>query len=171
VCPPEICVLELRCGVSHYTTFILSFLSRTNISSGSGQVVLFFLLVLLTYDIIFTVAYFALSQSGTPPTFHSQFLLHFNMNTRPHKQSMSELKLRRLTEHNQRLREDLARPRMRVSEASARYVLPCLLPTKPGTHGSHLRSLSYSLIRYCKTTKDHLVRSYFGSLHVGSLYL
>ena len=43
------------------------------------------------------------------------------MNTRPHKQSMSELKLRRLTEHNQRLREDLARPRVRVSEASARY--------------------------------------------------
>ena len=35
---------------------------------------------------------------------------------------MSELKLRRLTEHNQRLREDLARPRIRVSEASARYV-------------------------------------------------
>lgn len=33
---------------------------------------------------------------------------------------MSELKLRRLTEHNQRLREDLARPRIRVSEASAR---------------------------------------------------
>ncbi|KAG9318569.1 G-protein gamma subunit [Chiua virens] len=61
------------------------------------------------------------------------------MNARPHKQSMSELKLRRLTEHNQRLREDLARPRMRVSEASA------------------------SLIRYCKTTKDHLVRHVTGS--------
>ena len=38
------------------------------------------------------------------------------------RQSMSELKLRRLLEHNQRLREDLARPRLRVSEASARYV-------------------------------------------------
>ena len=38
------------------------------------------------------------------------------------RQSMSELKLRRLIEHNQRLREDLARPRVRVSEASARYV-------------------------------------------------
>ncbi|KAK7020422.1 G-protein gamma subunit [Favolaschia claudopus] len=61
------------------------------------------------------------------------------MNSRPHKQSMSELKLRRLTEHNQRLREDLARPRVRVSEASA------------------------SLIRYCKTTKDHLVPSVWGS--------
>jgi len=54
------------------------------------------------------------------------------MSSRP-KQSMSELKLRRLLEHNQRLREDLGRPRMRVSEASA------------------------SLIRYCKTTTDHLV--------------
>ncbi|PPQ99997.1 hypothetical protein CVT26_009279 [Gymnopilus dilepis] len=51
---------------------------------------------------------------------------------------MSELKLRRLTEHNQRLREDLARPRVRVSEASA------------------------SLIRYCKTTKDHLIPSVWG---------
>ena len=57
------------------------------------------------------------------------------MSSRP-KQSMSELKLRRLLEHNQRLRDDLARPRIRVSEASA------------------------SLIRYCKTTKDHLVSLY-----------
>ncbi|KAG1789435.1 G-protein gamma-like domain-containing protein [Suillus fuscotomentosus] len=65
------------------------------------------------------------------------------MNARPHKQSMSELKLRRLTEHNQRLREDLARPRMRVSEASA------------------------SLIRYCKTTKDHLVPSVWGPVGRG----
>ena len=36
---------------------------------------------------------------------------------------MSELKLRRLTEHNQRLRDDLARPRVKVSEASARLVI------------------------------------------------
>lgn len=36
---------------------------------------------------------------------------------------MSELKLRRLLEHNQRLREDLARPRIKVSEASARCVI------------------------------------------------
>ncbi|KAF8077671.1 G-protein gamma subunit [Lyophyllum atratum] len=54
------------------------------------------------------------------------------------RQTMSDLKLRRLVEHNQRLREDLARPRVRVSEASA------------------------SLIRYCKTTKDHLVPSVWG---------
>ncbi|KAF8236261.1 G-protein gamma subunit, partial [Tricholoma matsutake] len=54
------------------------------------------------------------------------------------RQTMSDLKLRRLVEHNQRLREDLSRPRMKVSEASA------------------------SLIRYCKTTKDHLVPSVWG---------
>jgi guanine nucleotide-binding protein subunit gamma, fungi len=35
---------------------------------------------------------------------------------------MSELKLRRITEHNQRLKEDLNRPRIRVSEAGKRYV-------------------------------------------------
>ncbi|KAI0341632.1 guanine nucleotide-binding protein subunit gamma [Trametopsis cervina] len=57
---------------------------------------------------------------------------------RPHKQSMSELKLRRLIEHNQRLREDLARPRIKTSEASA------------------------SLINYCKSTKDHLIPSVWG---------
>ncbi|OBZ69327.1 Guanine nucleotide-binding protein subunit gamma [Grifola frondosa] len=62
------------------------------------------------------------------------------MSSRPPKQSMSELKLRRLSEHNQRLREDLARPRIRVSEASS------------------------SLIRYCKTTKDYLVPSVWGTV-------
>ncbi|PWN24269.1 guanine nucleotide-binding protein subunit gamma [Microstroma glucosiphilum] len=62
------------------------------------------------------------------------------MNTRPHKQSMSELKLRRLTEHNQRLREDMERPRVKVSEASA------------------------SLIAYCKSTRDVLVPSVWGPL-------
>ena len=38
---------------------------------------------------------------------------------------MSELRYRRLLEHNQRLREDLARPRIRVSEASAGCVSAC----------------------------------------------
>lgn len=78
----------------------------------------------------------------------SLLLRTHTMNARPHKQSMSELKLRRLTEHNQRLREDLARPRMRVSEASSRCVAP--RPLRPRSHPP-------SLIRYCKTTKDHLV--------------
>lgn len=44
---------------------------------------------------------------------------------------MSELKLRRLTEHNQRLRDDLARPRIRVSEASARCVASGAFQTLP----------------------------------------
>ncbi|EPQ30615.1 uncharacterized protein PFL1_02139 [Pseudozyma flocculosa PF-1] len=62
------------------------------------------------------------------------------MNVKPHKQSMSELKLRRLTEHNQRLKEDLDRPRIRVSEASQ------------------------SLINYCKSTRDYLVPSVWGQV-------
>ncbi|EIN07203.1 G-protein gamma subunit [Punctularia strigosozonata HHB-11173 SS5] len=65
------------------------------------------------------------------------------MDARPHKQSMSELKLRRLTEHNQRLKEDLHRPRIRVSEASR------------------------SLIDYCKNTKDPLIPSIWGPLNKG----
>jgi uncharacterized glyoxalase superfamily metalloenzyme YdcJ len=40
------------------------------------------------------------------------------------KQSMAELKLRRLTELNQRLREDLERRRIPVSEAALEYVAP-----------------------------------------------
>ena len=44
-----------------------------------------------------------------------------------YQQSMSELKLRRLTEHNQRLREDLSRPVIRVSEASARCVFDSIV--------------------------------------------
>lgn len=62
------------------------------------------------------------------------------MNNRPQKQSMAELKLRRVTEHIQRLRDDLARPRVRVSEAAQ------------------------SLIRYTRTTKDPLVCFFFLSL-------
>ena len=46
------------------------------------------------------------------------------------KQSMAELKLRRLTELNQRLREDLERRRIPVSEAALEYVLVCACPAK-----------------------------------------
>lgn len=49
------------------------------------------------------------------------------MSSKNHKQSVSELKLRRLTEHNSRLKEDLQRPRVRVSEASDRLVPLCPL--------------------------------------------
>jgi guanine nucleotide-binding protein subunit gamma len=44
------------------------------------------------------------------------------------KQSMAELKLRRLTELNQRLREDLDRRRIPVSEAALEYVPTIHLP-------------------------------------------
>ncbi|KAL9595018.1 MAG: hypothetical protein Q9179_005153, partial [Wetmoreana sp. 5 TL-2023] len=54
------------------------------------------------------------------------------------KQSMADLKLRRLNELNSRLREDLERPRIRVSEASM------------------------SLIQYCQNTKDFMVPSIWG---------
>jgi hypothetical protein len=74
------------------------------------------------------------------------------------RQSMSELKLRRLIEHNQRLREDLARPRVRVSEASARCVLTRVILSPAAADTAPQRP---SLIRYCKTTKDHLVRACF----------
>ena len=53
---------------------------------------------------------------------------------------MSEIKLRRLTELNTRLREDLDRPRINVSEACAQ------------------------LIAYTKTTKDYMVPSVWGNI-------
>ncbi|KAL8822090.1 MAG: hypothetical protein Q9191_007167 [Dirinaria sp. TL-2023a] len=56
------------------------------------------------------------------------------------KQSMADLKLRRLNELNTRLKEDLERPRIRVSEASM------------------------SLIQYCTNTKDFMVPSMWGSV-------
>ena len=48
------------------------------------------------------------------------------------KQSMADLKLRRLTELNNRLREDLERERIPVSQAARRYAsLTYLLPDRP----------------------------------------
>lgn len=44
------------------------------------------------------------------------------------KQSMADLKLRRLHELNLRLTEDLNRPRIRVSEAASSYVFPASYP-------------------------------------------
>lgn len=55
------------------------------------------------------------------------------------KQSMADLKLRRLTELNNRLREDLERERIPVSTASKRFVpLPCrdMRPIQPLTRNS-----------------------------------
>ena len=56
------------------------------------------------------------------------------------KASMSEIKLRRLTELNTRLREDLDRPRVPVSEACN------------------------SLLAYVQKTQDHMVPSVWGQV-------
>lgn len=56
---------------------------------------------------------------------------------------MSEIKLRRLTELNTRLREDLDRPRIPVSEACE------------------------ALIAYTKVTKDYMVPSVWGVVGKG----
>lgn len=56
------------------------------------------------------------------------------------KQSMADLKYRRLAELNSRLKEDLDRPRVRVSEAAL------------------------SLINYCNNTRDFMVPSVWGQV-------
>ncbi|CAG8512369.1 31147_t:CDS:2, partial [Racocetra persica] len=45
------------------------------------------------------------------------------------QQSLADVKLRRLVDFNQRLREDLDRPRVRVSEASNRNTRDFLVPS------------------------------------------
>lgn len=59
---------------------------------------------------------------------------------RSKKQSMADLKLRRLQELNTRLKEDLERPRVKVAEASN------------------------SLITYCNQTRDYMVPSVWGQV-------
>ncbi|KAL1890709.1 Guanine nucleotide-binding protein subunit gamma [Ceratocystis pirilliformis] len=56
------------------------------------------------------------------------------------KQSMADLKLRRLMELNNRLREDLDRERIAVSMASK------------------------SIVSYCNTTRDYMVPSVWGTV-------
>ncbi|KAK7750945.1 Guanine nucleotide-binding protein subunit gamma [Diatrype stigma] len=59
------------------------------------------------------------------------------------KQSMADLKLRRLTELNSRLREDLERERIPVSQASK------------------------SIIAYCNSTRDYMVPCVWGAVPRG----
>ncbi|KAI1910583.1 Guanine nucleotide-binding protein subunit gamma [Ophidiomyces ophidiicola] len=59
---------------------------------------------------------------------------------RNNRQNMAELKLRRLNELNARLKEDLERPRVKVTEASM------------------------SLINYCNNTRDFMVPSVWGQV-------
>ncbi|KAL8419949.1 hypothetical protein RB594_002921 [Gaeumannomyces avenae] len=62
---------------------------------------------------------------------------------RRNKQSMADLKLRRLTELNSRLKEDLERERIPVSQASK------------------------SIIAYCNSTRDYMVPSVWGVVPKG----
>ena len=66
----------------------------------------------------------------------SPYEIRSNDNGKSKKQSMAELKLRRLTELNQRLQEDLNRRRIPVSEAALECVSCC------GQH--HLLTLCYT---------------------------
>lgn len=76
---------------------------------------------------------------------------------RSKKQSMADLKLRRLQELNARLKEDLERPRVKVQEASMRYAAVCIsLPLSILT--------TSSLITYCSQTRDYMVPSVWGQV-------
>lgn len=72
------------------------------------------------------------------------------------KQSVADLKYRRLTELNARLKEDLDRPRVKVSEAalSSVPVIPCV--------NSKLTKIS--LINYCNNTRDFMIPSVWGQV-------
>ena len=82
------------------------------------------------------------------------------------KQSMADLKLRRLNELNMRLKEDLERPRIRVSEASMRYSVSnvAILGLSYITTRSHCLWIISSLIAYCNQTRDYMVPSLWGQV-------
>lgn len=70
----------------------------------------------------------------------SPFAVRDGGDAKSKKQSMADLKLRRLQELNSRLKEDLERPRVKVGEASM------------------------SLINYCNSTRDYMVPSVWGQV-------
>ena len=71
----------------------------------------------------------------------SPYEIRSNDNGKSKKQSMAELKLRRLTELNQRLQEDLNRRRIPVSEAALERVSRCCR--------HHLLTLCYTCGTLC----------------------
>lgn len=89
------------------------------------------------------------------------------------KQSMADLKLRRLTELNNRLREDLDRERIPVSTASKRYSAQikidsmryCMLVD--ANIRVLLTYLFRSIIAYCNGTRDYMVPSTWGAVPKG----
>jgi guanine nucleotide-binding protein subunit gamma, fungi len=90
------------------------------------------------------------------------------------KQSMADLKLRRLTELNNRLREDLDRERIPVSTASKRYSAKmkmdckryCMRADVVVTEMLTCQSL-FSIIAYCNGTRDYMVPSTWGPVPKG----
>jgi len=76
------------------------------------------------------------------------------------KQSMADLKLRRLQELNSRLKEDLERPRVKVAEASMRYIY--IFPSRRICIANPFTT--NSLINYCNQTRDYMVPSVWGQV-------
>lgn len=68
--------------------------------------------------------------------------------------NISETKLKRIIEYNDRLKEQLELARIPVSEASARYSKNYTPPFN--------NSLYNSLVEYCNSTRDPLVPSIWG---------
>lgn len=79
------------------------------------------------------------------------------------KQSMADLKLRRLTELNNRLREDLERDRIPISQASKRFVFP-LGAAIELYNGISANRIPLSIIGYTSSTKDFMVPSVWGQV-------
>lgn len=81
------------------------------------------------------------------------------------KQSMAELKLRRLTELNQRLQEDLNRRRIPVSEAAMEYVCKYCCALNGRVRAGGLTETTCSLIAYTeREPKDFMVPSRWGQV-------
>jgi guanine nucleotide-binding protein subunit gamma, fungi len=95
------------------------------------------------------------------------------------KQSVADLKYRRLQELNGRLKEDLDRPRVKVSEAAISSVILPLSTFSPVVSSApgNQRQLVYRewlpdwnrLINYCNNTRDFMVPSVWGQVFTASL--
>jgi len=88
----------------------------------------------------------------------SPYEIRTNDNGKSKKQSMAELKLRRLTELNQRLQEDLNRRRIPVSEAALECVFtPMIVATRAArvievpalTYKRRMRTSSFARLSIC----------------------
>ena len=81
-----------------------------------------------SYSIQFNPSYLIVKAPTADRTNHIRKMPTYELRSggdvRNKKQSVADLKYRRLTELNVRLKEDLDRPRVKVSEASLSYVLP-----------------------------------------------